>query len=679
MRTFVTFLLIGLSVGSIYAVAALGLVLTFKTSGIFNFAQGALGAVGAGIFYELRTRDGVPWPIALVLAVAGCGGLLGIVLERIARELATRSIASQIAATVGVLISLQAGVLVIFGTSPLTFPAYLPTASLHVAGVFVGADRIITAGVALAVLVTLTVFLRGTRTGLAMSAVVRDPELLDVTGIDPIGVRRLAWVLGTSLAALSGVLLAPSIGFNATTLTLLVVQAFGGAAIGSFSSLPLTYLGSLGLGIATALIQRYTVDVASLRGLPPSLPFVILFIVLSATPRRRLAASTLGAARSVSGTQITVTGAARVRRRAGLAAIITFLAIAPAFAGTRLPVYSEALVYVLIFMALAVLIRLSGQVSLSVLSFAAIGATTFSHAQNDAHLPWLLALIVAGMAAVPVGALIAIPAIRLPGVYLALASLGFGILLEQLVYPTSLMFGGKDRLPTRRPAVLGFDTDRGYYYLLLGAALVAAVAVVRIQTTRLGRLLRGMSDSPLALTTSGLSVGVTRLLVFAASSFLAAVAGALYGPITGGVTGGVASPFTALTSLSILAILFVAGRDVVLASFIGAMFFVLPTYARSDTLTNYYPIVFGVLVIAAALRSSGPRRPVRPAIDRPSPHSRLGRGPAKSRSQTRPLGATSPAARTGERPPRRSTRCRGAVRRPLAYPPTDPTPQKGVS
>jgi ABC-type branched-subunit amino acid transport system permease subunit len=239
-------------------------------------------------------------------------------------------------------------------------------------------------------------------------------------------------------------------------------------------------------------------------------------------------------------------------------------------------------------------------------------------------------LLLAGLVAVPVGALVAIPAIRLPGVYLAVASLGFAVLLQQLVYPTSLMFGKQDRVPTSRPGVSALQSDTGYYYLLVGAVVLCCALVIAVQRGRLGRLLRAMADSPTALMTQGLAVNTTRLLVFCLSSFLAAIAGALSGPITGGVTGGVSSPFTALNCLPLLAIFFVSGRDLLFSSFIGAIFFILPVYEQSDTLANYYPVVFGLLVIVVA--AGGPAReapPVEAVV--PSLADRRGRGPALDR------------------------------------------------
>ena len=121
-----------------------------------------------------------------------------------------------------------------------------------------------------------------------MRAVVDNPDLVNVTGTNPIAVRRSAWIIGTVFAALSGVLIAPTTGLNSLLLILLVVQAFGAAAVGYFSNLPLTYIGGLAIGIAASVSTKYVGTITWLGGFPASLPFIVLFIALLVTPKRLL-------------------------------------------------------------------------------------------------------------------------------------------------------------------------------------------------------------------------------------------------------------------------------------------------------------------------------------------------------------------------------------------------------
>src|SRR5581483_10833704 len=169
--------------------------------------------------------------------------------------------------------------------------------------------------------------------------------------------------------------------------------------------------------------------------------------------------------------------------------LLAVLIAIPHQVGAKLPVYNNAVIMVIVFLSLSLLVRTSGQVSLCHAGFAAVGAAVFSHLAPGAGLPWAMALLGAGLAAVPIGAIVAIPAIRIAGVYLALATFGFGILLERMAYPTSMMFGSFGTRTAPRPKLGGIDLTsnvRYYYVCLAFMVLVAAISVV-INRSRLGR------------------------------------------------------------------------------------------------------------------------------------------------------------------------------------------------
>ncbi|HET7722498.1 MAG TPA: hypothetical protein VFK43_21210, partial [Acidimicrobiales bacterium] len=358
--------------------------------------------------------------------------------------------------------------------------------------------------------VGLYAFFKFSKTGVAMRGVVDDPDLLDLAGTSPARVRTQAWIIGNCFAALSGILLAPQTGLDSILLTLLVVQAFGAAAVGRFTSLPLTYAGGLVIGVGGALATKYVVDVPTLAGFPPSLPFMVLFLVLLLTPKGRFVEA---------GRRRLVQERASLPPRlvwAGRVVTVAGLLLAPQVVGTRLPVYSNAVIFVLVFLSLRLLVSTSGQVSLCQAAFAAIGAAAFSHFADGAGLPWLAALLAAGLAAVPVGALVAVPAIRLSGLYLALATFGFGILVERMLFGTGLMFGGKGSRAAPRPGDLfglSLNSDKGFYYVALAVVLVISVGMFWLNRSRLGRLCQAMADSPTALAMHGANVRVTRVLV----------------------------------------------------------------------------------------------------------------------------------------------------------------------
>ena len=282
------FVVIGVSVGAIYGLAGTGLVLTYKTSGIFNFAYGALATVSVFVFYRLHVENGMDWPFAAAICVFVLGPVMGVLLEFLARKLMYLDHTLQIASTVGLLLWVVAFGDIWFEDVTGTFPPFLPTTTVEIATVNVQWQQIIVVIVSLAIAIALFCFLRFTRIGAGMRGVVDDPDLLALAGENPVRVRRWAWIIGSSFAALSGLLIAPSLPISALLLTLLVVQAFGAAAIGYFSNLPLTYAGGIAIGVLGALATKYVVDVPWLINLPAGLPFIVLFVVLLVTPRAKL-------------------------------------------------------------------------------------------------------------------------------------------------------------------------------------------------------------------------------------------------------------------------------------------------------------------------------------------------------------------------------------------------------
>lgn len=576
MRDLLPFIVVGLTAGSLYGLTGLGLVLTYRTSGIFNFAHGAVAAVGAYVFHYLHFEHGWSWPLALLVAVGLLGPAMGVVLERIARYLGGARVVSVIVGTIGLLLAIQGLMYLTFGTQVKNNPEFLPRDGVTIDSVLVSYAQMIKVGIAVVAAAGLYAFLRTSRLGINMRAVVDNPSLLDMTGTDPARVRTAAWVIASTFASLCGVLIAPVLGLDAGLLTLLVVQAFGAVAIGRFSSLPLTFVGGLVIGVVASLATKWTASEPGLNGLPTSVPFLILLAVLLLTAKNKLP-------REIGSLSAGISPARWLPQRVRWAAFAggaAFLLLVPSIVGTRLPVYLNALTFVVVFLSLSLLVRGSGQISLCHAAFVALGATTFSHLSVDHDWSWPLALLGSGLVVVPLGAVLAIPAIRLSGLYLALSTFGFGILMQNVVFSTGIMFGDEPFVSAPRPEVGPFDGagDKTFYYLCLAVVVLCCLAVLAVDRSRLGRLLRAMGDSPTALTTGGLSVNLTRLLVFCLSAFFAGVGGALFMAQFGQVSKDYGfGPFQSLTWLAVLAI---SGAGLIMPAFLAAgLLTVLPSYA----------------------------------------------------------------------------------------------------
>ena len=594
------FIVIGITNGSVYALAGMGLALTYKTTGVFNFAHGAQAALSAYLMYSFWVTLGWPWPIAALAAIALAGVVGGTLLERLGFALSTESTAARVVATVGLHVAIQGVLSARYGSATIQIDQFLPGHIVRIAGVNVRYSQLIIISLTLLGAAVLSALFRWSRLGAAMQAVVDNPTLLGLDGTNPVAVRRWAWTIGGCFAAVSGILLAPTLGLDAITLTLLVVQAFGAAAIGAFSSLPLTYVGGLAVGVGAALCQRYFATNQTLAQLPSVFPFLVLFVVLLVTPPRRLVE------RSAALVRRPVAPLPPGRATVAVAALLgagVLLAV-PALVGTKLAIYTTALAFIVLFGSLALLVQTSGQVSLCQMSFAAAGAAAFAGATR-AGIPWFLAVLIGGLVAVPLGAIVAVPAIRLHGVFLAVATFGFGILVERIFFSTSFMFGKALSVHAPRPHLGGFrlDTDTGYYYVVLAVGAACCGLILAVRRSRLGRLLAALSQSPTALEAHGTDTNLTRLFVFCISAFLAGIGGALIGPVTGFAT---AVSFNFTISLVMLAVLWLAGSRPLLAPVVAAgLYLVAPSYSTSPTVSAYTPVAFGVLAILVAVRFGG--------------------------------------------------------------------------
>lgn len=601
MNDLIPFLVVGVFTGSLYGLAAMGLVLTYRTSGIFNFGHGAVAAGAAYFFHTLHDNHGWSWPAAGATTVLVFGLVVGFVLEGLTRRLGEAPSVISIVATIGVLLTAQGLLFLIYGSVAQPFPEFLPTSGFSISGVLVTWSQIISVAVATSAAAGLYLFLRFTRLGVSMRAVVDNTTLTGLAGESATRIRTAAWVIGSAFAALSGILLAPSLGLDPTLLTLLVVQAFGAAAIGRFASLPMTYMGGLIVGVVAAVATNYMTE-PPFNGVPSTVPFLALILILLVVPVRSLPRQTA----SIRNLAPDPLRAPMPIKAAGGVTVLGFAILAPTFVGARLPLWTNALVYVILFGSLALLVWLSGQISACHCAFAALGATNLSHFAE--HMPWVLAVVCAALAAAPVGALVAIPALRLSGIYLALITLGFGVLMQNVFYPSSLLFGMGVHVSAKRPEIWfsNSSSDKAYYYVVLIFAALSCLAITLIYRGRLGRLLRAMSEAPTMLSTHGLSVWLSRLLAFSISAFFAALAGALALSQNGAASGVFYGP---IQSLLLLAVLAVSGARLLRSTIVAAVLFaVVPGYLTvvgvHDFGTDRQILAFGLAAILAAVSAT---------------------------------------------------------------------------
>ena len=281
----------GIPFGCVFALVAVGLVLTYKTSGVFNLAFGAQAFVSAAVYYDTRVRH--EWPIwaAFLLAVVVVGPLLGYVLDRaLFRHLRTASSIAKLVTSLGLLVAIPEIVKLWFGGGasfgvkgiwPTTDDIGGPT--IYRWGDYaIDGNQLATIVVTLVAVGALTALFRWSQLGLRMRAVVESPRMTELAGINADRVSTFAWMLSSLFAGLAGVLLAPLFSqVNNENFLFLLVAAMAAAAFGSLQSIPLTLVGGIVLGIGYQLLYTWLPAGSILsQGLRPSLPFVALFLLL---------------------------------------------------------------------------------------------------------------------------------------------------------------------------------------------------------------------------------------------------------------------------------------------------------------------------------------------------------------------------------------------------------------
>jgi ABC-type branched-subunit amino acid transport system permease subunit len=226
----------------------------------------------------------------------------------------------------------------------------------------------------------------------------------------------------------------------------------------------------------------------------------------------------------------------------------------------------------------------------------------------SAGFPWLIALVLAGVAMVPVGALLAVPSLRLSGLFLALATFGFGVLAQYLLFPTGAAFGRDAIAEVRRPGAFGGDT--AFYYLVLAVVAAGVVAVEVVRRSRLGRLLRALADSPVALESLGVAPTSARTIVFCLTALLAGVSGGLLGSLTELVNP---ASFDFTQSLVWLTVLVAAGPSSLGGAVVAALaLHAVPVLVDSPEIGEYQAVAFGVGAVLLAQAANGLVGLVRP-------------------------------------------------------------------
>ncbi|WP_030175352.1 ABC transporter permease subunit [Spirillospora albida] len=583
MTTFLTYTVLGLVLGAVYSIAASGLVLTYNTSGIFNFAHGAQAMFGTFLYWHFTQVWNWPTWLGLIAVIGVAGPVMGAALHAlIMKGLRGTADVTKIIVTVAVLLGTVYLAQWIWNpdearTIDMFFGA---GAKVTLAGVTVRYHEIVCLVAAVAIAALLRVLFTRSRAGVVMRGSVDDPDLLRLNGHDPERAAMLSWALGSTLAVLAGVLVVPISGgaMDANMLTLLVIDAFAAAMFGRLRSLPRTFAGAMVLGLTVTYVLAYLPSAGTFTGnLRVSLPMIILFVVLVVLPQDRLRGA---AVRTRERYRVPSVRSAAVWGAVLIAVVYLYSLLLPDAGVTA---FALGMTFAIVALSLTVLTGYAGELNLAPLSFGAIGTIVAFHfgvtGEGLAARLNVQGVLLGVLVAAVVGGLVALPALRLRGLYLALATMAFGVFLSNMVLRDTTeheWFGqrftifpdGSLVIPPLKAGPL--DLRDGTAFLMTATVLFAllGIGLAALRNSGYGRRLAAMKDSPAATAMLGQSLVRLKLSVFMISAGIAGLGGVLMSSAHGTVSQ---ETFTITGSLALLMLVVVAGIGYISGALFGGL------------------------------------------------------------------------------------------------------------
>jgi len=617
------FLALGLGNGAVYAALGLALVMTFRSSGVVNFATGAIALYVAYTYGLLRKGEllnpipgmpttvdvGGPWgfvpAFALSLVIAA---VLGVFLYgAVFRFVRNAPPVAKAVVSVGVMLVVQALLALRVGTTPVSVKPILPDGVLTVAGTRIPQDRLWFAVVIIAMTVVLVCLFRYTRFGLATRAAAESEKGALVTGLSPDRIALGNWALSTVVAAISGILIAPIVPLIPVSYTLFVIPALAAALVGNFTAMGVTVAAGFAIGMLqseTTYLQA-TVDWFPQSGTAELVPLalILIFLVVRGKPlptRGAIVKSTLGRAPRP--------------RRILLPTILGVLAAVAALlltSGSYRAAVVVSLILAVIGLSQVVVTGFAGQISLAQLTLAGVGAFSLSRLTVDLGIPFPLAPILAALTATVIGVVVGLPALRIRGLPVTVVTLALAVFLEFVWFRNTELNGGMAGAPVEAPSLFGIDLSIGsgtnyprqaFGFLCLVILVLVAVAVAKLRTGRLGAAMLAVRANERAAAASGVDVARTKLAAFAIGAFIAGLGGSL---MAYQQTLATAESYSTIGGIALFAMIYIAGVTLVsggiLAGILGTGGVVFILMDRLLGFADYYAIIGGVLLVLTVI------------------------------------------------------------------------------
>ncbi|MGZ6583112.1 MAG: ABC transporter permease subunit [Solirubrobacteraceae bacterium] len=589
-----------MGLGALYSLASQGLIVIYRGSGVLNLAHGAVGVVGAYIEWDLEYQHGHARWLSWTVALASCALIGALIHLLIMRQLKRASPLARIVVTLGVLITLQAAVVLRYGTDANVVPSALPRSLVHISDTVVSVDRFILFGIAAATSVALWMLYRYTRFGLATSAVAENQRAAGSLGLSPDRVAVINWAFGSMLAGLAAILVAPIVTLQATNMTNLVLAAMAAALVAGFRSFPIAFVAGIAMGIGQTELTNHV----TITGVDTSLPFLVIIVWMvlrgKGLPMRDFFLQSLPAV-----------GSGRIRPIPVAVAVVLCALLITQVSLSWQDAFVTTFAMAIVLLSVVVITGYAGQLSLAQFALAGFGALIAGRLVDAQGWPFLAALFAGVVATVLLGVVFALPAVRARGINLAIVTLGLGTGIELMVFGHASWVGGVSGTLVGKPSLFGWDFDATshpdrYAIVSLCAFVLLTLMVASMRRGRVGRRLLAVRTNERAAAALGISVAETKIYAFALSAGIAAVGGVLIAFRQDVVIYN--ETFTNYTSILVMAWAFVGGIGFLFGPVIGATLdpdsvggrVVDAVFSGVD---NYVVLIGGVLAVLLVLQN----------------------------------------------------------------------------
>ncbi|WP_051753407.1 ABC transporter permease subunit [Streptosporangium amethystogenes] len=594
-----TFILIGIGTGSLYALVAQGLVLIFRGSGIVNFAQGAFALFGAYVYYNVAEHAGASLLVCLLVSVAATG-LLGVLVQLLVlMPMRRASSLSRLIVTLGVLVTIQAAAVVIYGDRNLVVRSLLPTNGIELLpGARIGADRIIILAIGLVTTAVLWAVFRYTSYGRVTTAVAQSPRTAATLGHSPDRIAAVNWGVGGAVSGLAGALIVPLTNLEPINLPLIVLPALAAALVGGFASFPLAFVAALLIGVAESLMALHL----NQPGVSQSVPFLVVMVLLMVRGRGLPLRSHLL-------DRLPGVGDGRVRPVPVLV-VVALVALAMLTSGEAASYLTVTVTMAILCLSVVVVTGYAGQVSLAQYVLGGVGAFVAATLSSGHGMPFLACLALAVLATMILGGLVGVPALRLRGINLAIVGLGLSVAVYSLLLNNERYSGGVDGIPVEPVTILGWEVDpffhpERYALLCLAALVVVALMVSNLRRGDIGRRLLALRSSERAAASLGVNVYWCKIYAFMIAAGIAALGGTLFAFMQSIV---LTAQFGVMSSVNLITVTVVGGIGSLPGALVGATLIPggLGTWLLNGAgLQVWLPLIGGVSVLLVLRADQG--------------------------------------------------------------------------